>query len=113
MTVNAMSNVSSGVCALTARIRARSGAEQKVAAALKKVAAAVALTEPRTLAYYVNRATDDDALFVTVERFADREAMDEHNGSAAVAAFVTEIDGCLEGAVEITMLNELSALSRT
>lgn len=107
-----MWNVSSSICALTARIRARAGAEQKVSAALAKVAATVALTEPRTIGYYVSRATDDAALFVTVERFADREAMDEHNASAGVAAFLIEIDGCLEGPVEITVLNELSALSR-
>lgn len=112
MTGKSISNVSSGACALIARIRARAGAEEKVSAALAKVAATVALTEPRTLGYCVGRAADDGALFVTVERFADREAMDEHNASAAVAAFVAEVDGCLEGSVEITVLNELSVLTR-
>lgn len=102
-----------GVCTLVAHIRARAGCEDRVAAALAKVAETVARTEARTLGYHVGRAADDPALFVTFERFADRAAMDAHNGSAAVAAFVAEVDGCLDGPVGITVLDECSALVRS
>lgn len=102
----------STVCTLVARIRARAGCEDRVAAALATVAETVAQTEPRTLGYFVGRAADDPALFVTFERFADRAAMDAHNASATVAAFVEAVQGCLDGPVEITTLDERSALVR-
>lgn len=102
----------SGACALIARVRAKPGFENRVGTALARVAATVAITEPRTLGYHVGLAADDRALFLTFERFADRAAMEAHNGSAAVAGFVAEVEGCLDGPVEITILEERSALVR-
>lgn len=107
-----MSGSASGIVTLVARIRARPGSEGTVARALADVAAAVGAREPETLGYHVCRAGDDPCLFVTFERFADRKAMDAHNESSAVAAFVAAVDGCLAQPVEITVLEECSALVR-
>lgn len=107
-----MSTADSEIVTLVARIRARPGCEDIVARALAEVAAAVADGEPETLGYHVCRAGDDPGQFVTFERFAHREAMEAHNGSAAVAAFVAAVDGCLAQPVEITVMRECSALVR-
>lgn len=102
----------SAPCALIARIRAKSGCEEKVGAALEKVASAVLQTEKSTLGYHVCRSASDLSVFYTFERFADRAAMEAHNASAAVSSFVAEVEGCLAEQVEITVLDECVAVVR-
>lgn len=97
---------------LVAIIRARPGFEDEVAAALDAVAGWVARNEPRTLAYHVSQGTEDRTLFTTFERFADRAAMDAHNGSSAVAAFVAAAAGKLDGDIALHVGEERSAIAR-
>ena len=61
------------------------------------VVEAVRETEPQTVGYYVTQSTDDQCVFTTFERFADRAAMERHNASAAVARFVREAGPHLDG----------------
>jgi quinol monooxygenase YgiN len=94
---------------ITAIIRAKHGKEDVVERALAAVAAAVAANEPETLAYHVGRSTAEPSLFTTFERFASAAAMERHNQSAAVAAFVAATADALAGPVELHACRELSA----
>lgn len=94
---------------ITAIVRAKPGGEAIVERALAAVAAAVAASEPGTVAYHVGRSTTDPTIFTTFERFVDEAAMERHNNSAAVAAFVAAAGGALAGPVELHACRELSA----
>lgn len=100
------------IVTLSAVIRAREGHESRVEAALAKVAGWVAANEPQTLAYHVSRGLDDPSVFVTFERFASQRAMESHNSSSAVAAFVAAVEGSLAAPIGIQVCRELSALQR-
>ena len=94
---------------LTALIRAKPGHESIVETALRQVAAHVAASEPGTVGYHVSRGMAEPGLFLTYERFTDQAAMDLHNNSAAVAAFVEATKDALAGPIEIHAADELSA----
>lgn len=94
---------------LTALIRAKPGHEGLIEAELAKVAAHVAAHEPGTAGYHVSRSSQDPTLFLTYERFADQAAMDLHNNSPAVAAFVDATKDAWAGPIEIHAGQELSA----
>jgi len=66
---------------LNAILRAKSGQADVLARALREIGEYVEANEPGTLGFYIGRSTDDPLVFNTYERFADREAMDVHNGS--------------------------------
>jgi quinol monooxygenase YgiN len=94
---------------LTAIIRVRPGAQDIVRKALLAVAETVAATEPETLGYFVTQSSDDPCLFTTYERFADRNAMEKHNSSAAVAKFVEQAGAHFDGPIAIHFGEEISA----
>jgi len=100
------------VVTLSAVIRAREGHEARVEAALAEVAGWVAVNEPQTLAYHVSRGLEDPTVFVTFERFANQGAMESHNSSSAVAAFVSAVEGSLAAPIGIQVCRELSTLQR-
>jgi len=94
---------------ITAIIRARPGSQDIIRKALLSVAEGVRDTEPETLGYFVTQSQDDACLFTTYERFADRAAMERHNGSLFVARFVRDAGPCLDGDVVLHVGEELSA----
>lgn len=96
---------------ITAVIRVRSADAEHMAAALLDVAAYVEANEPGTLAFHVCRSTEDPCVFTTFERFADRAAMDAHNGSPAVARFFAVASPMLDGPVILHTCAELAAVS--
>jgi quinol monooxygenase YgiN len=79
---------------LTAIIRARPGQETAVKAALLEVGALVRAREPETLGFFVVQDPADPCRFTTCERFADRAAMDHHNGGAGSKGFLARPRGC-------------------
>ena len=91
---------------LTAIIPCDPEAVAKVEAALVAVGHYVAANEPGTLAYRVIRADGDAPVFVTHERFRDREAMRLHNDGAGSKAFFAATEGLL-GAVTVVTGDEL------
>lgn len=93
---------------ITAIIRARKGSEQTMREALLDVAAHVRANEPETLGFYIAQSGDDPRLFTTYERFADRAAMDRHNGSDAVARFFAIAGPILDGEVVLVTGTEIS-----
>jgi quinol monooxygenase YgiN len=92
---------------ITAIIRAKPGHEVTVERELRAVLAAVKTGEAGTLAYVVSRDREDPAVFTTFERFVDEAAMAEHNGSAAVAAFVAATRDSLAAPVVLHACEEL------
>jgi quinol monooxygenase YgiN len=92
----------------TAIIRAKTGQEAVVEAALREVVRHVTANEPGTVGYFLSRSDQDPTVFVTYERYRDRAAMDTHNSSAAVAAFVAATKEALAGPLEYHTGEELS-----
>lgn len=90
---------------LTAIIRCKPGSEAAVRAALIEVGAFVAKNEPRTLSFFVTEG-ETAGVFVTHERFADRDAMDHHNSGAGSKGFFAATDGLIDG-VEVVIGREI------
>lgn len=97
---------------ITAVIKAKPGHEATMRDALLAVAAHVAANEPETIGFFVSQSADDPCLFTTYERFADKAAMDRHNGSAAVATFFGIAKPILDGDVTLVTAKEVSATLR-
>ncbi len=95
---------------ITAVLRARAGEEAKLLAALLDVAVHVRANEPGTLGFHVSRDLDDPTVFTTYERFANRAAMDAHNGSDAVAQFFDVARAILDGPVTLHSCEEKAAV---
>ncbi|TPW31567.1 antibiotic biosynthesis monooxygenase [Martelella alba] len=93
---------------ITAIIRARKEAVTTMRDALLAVAGHVRDNEPATRGFFVAQDAEDPCVFTTYERFADREAMDRHNGSEAVARFFAIAEPILDGPVTLITANELS-----
>jgi quinol monooxygenase YgiN len=94
---------------LTAIIRAKAGQEGTVERALLDMARHVAANESGTVGYFVTRSDQDPTVFLTYERFNDRAAMELHNGSAALDAFVAATKDALAGPIEIHTGQEVAA----
>lgn len=90
---------------LTAIIRCQPGAEARVRAALAQVGAFAAANEPGTHSFFVTEG-DIAGVFVTHERFADREALEVHNAGAGSKAFFVATEGLLDG-VEVVVGQEV------
>ncbi|WP_315779098.1 MULTISPECIES: putative quinol monooxygenase [unclassified Bradyrhizobium] len=97
---------------ITAVIRAKAGHEATMRDALVAVAAHVAANEPETIGFFVSQSETEPGLFTTYERFADKAAMDRHNGSAAVATFFGIAKPILDGEVILVTSQEVSATMR-
>ena len=94
---------------ITAVIRAKAGHEATMRDALVAVAAHVAANEPETIGFFISQSETEPGLFTTYERFADKAAMDRHNGSAAVATFFGIAKPILDGEVILVTSQEISA----
>lgn len=97
---------------ITAVIRAKAGHEATMRDALVAVAAHVAVNEPETIGFFISQSETEPGLFTTYERFADKAAMDRHNGSAAVATFFGIAKPILDGEVILVTSQEVSATMR-
>ena len=97
---------------ITAVIRAKVGHEATMRDALVAVAAHVAANEPETIGFFISQSETEPGLFTTYERFADKAAMDRHNGSAAVATFFGIAKPILDGEVILVTSQEISATLR-
>lgn len=90
---------------LTAVIRCKPASQDRVRAALVEVGDFVAANEPGTLSFFVTEG-ETAGVFVTHERFADREAMDLHNAGAGSKGFFAATDGLLDG-VDVVIGREI------
>jgi quinol monooxygenase YgiN len=97
---------------ITAVIKAKSGHEITMRDALIAVAENVADNEPDTIGFFISQSEEDPCVFTTYERFADKAAMDRHNGSAVVATFFGIAKPILDGEVTLVTSKEVSAKMR-
>jgi quinol monooxygenase YgiN len=95
--------------AITAIIRAKKGHESTMQQALLEVAEHVRAKEPDTISYFISQDTTDLHLFTTYERYVDRNAMDQHNNSEAVARFFAAAKPILDGDVTLVIATEIMA----
>jgi quinol monooxygenase YgiN len=93
---------------ITAIMRAKKGQETTLRQALLDVAANVRVSEPGTVGFFISQDSSDRCVFTTYERFADKSAMDRHNGSEAVARFFKVAQPILDGAVTLITATEIS-----
>lgn len=97
---------------ITAVIKAKSGHEITMRDALIAVAENVAANEPDTIGFFISQSEEDPCVFTTYERFANKAAMDRHNGSAVVASFFGIAKPILDGEVTLVTSKEVSATIR-
>ena len=94
---------------LNAIFRAKPGQGEAMQAALDEMTAHVIRNEPGTLGFYVCRDGEDPLRFITYERFADRAAMDAHNGSAYRDGWVRRHGALFDGELTIYSGRETAA----
>ncbi len=94
---------------LTAIIRAKPGHENTVRDALLAVGDYVRANEPDTISFFVGQDPADPCLFMTHERFTDRDAMDRHNNGAGSKGFFAAAGSLLDGEVTVVIANEIFA----
>ena len=95
--------------AITAIIRVKQGYEAAMRDALLEVGRYVAANEPETVGYFISQDPADACVFTTYERYLNREAMDRHNSSEAVARFFGIAKPMIDGDVILVTGTELSA----
>jgi quinol monooxygenase YgiN len=79
---------------LTAIIRCKHASNSTIREALLKVAAYATEREPGTISYFVLETNED--VFITHERYRDRQALDAHNDGAGAKRFFAEAEGALD-----------------
>lgn len=72
-------------------------------------------SEPDTLGYFVSRGVSENgrAVFTTYERYASGAALEQHNGSAAVARFFDVAAPLLSEPATVVVAEELAAMEIT
>lgn len=95
--------------AITAIIRVRKGCETAMRDALLEVGRNATASEPETVGYHISQDPADPCVFTTYERYLDREAMDRHNNSEAVARFFGIARPWIEGDVTLVTGTEFFA----
>ncbi|PRX10866.1 UNVERIFIED_ORG: quinol monooxygenase YgiN [Martelella mediterranea] len=93
---------------ITAIIRVKKDASTTMRDALLVVADHVRAHEPETLGFFISQSMEDPCVFTTYERFANKAAMDRHNGSDVVADFFAIAEPILDGPVTLITAEEAS-----
>ena len=93
---------------ITAIIRVKSDALAIMRDALLDVADHVSANEPDTVGFFVSQSIEDQCVFTTYERFANKAAMDQHNSCGAVADFFAIAQPILDGPVTLITADEVS-----
>jgi quinol monooxygenase YgiN len=88
------------------KVRAQQGREKEFAAVARAMSGMVEANEPRTVAYKVFH-TDDPLEFIVIEIYQDEAALDAHRASPHVAAVLPRLGGVVDGAPEVTKLQEV------
>ena len=90
-----------------ARIKAKSGMEQKIQEELLALVNPTRLEEG-CISYDLHQAFDDKALFVFYENWRSKEDLDKHMATAHFQAFAARANDILAEPVEITLLEMIS-----
>lgn len=94
---------------VVARIKAKPDAADTLAGMFREMVAWVARNEPETLGYSCNRSTDDPNVFLFLERYTSIDAFRAHASSARFLELAADLQGLVDGAIEIETYEELAA----
>lgn len=94
---------------ITAVIRVKRGTESLMHEALSRVADYVRDNEPKTIDFFVSVGVNEPNVFTTYERFADRAAMEAHNGSQVVKEVHRIAAPILDGKMILETGNEIAS----
>ncbi|CAN5238430.1 hypothetical protein BH10PSE7_BH10PSE7_06450 [soil metagenome] len=97
---------------ISAILKVKPGHEATLRDALLEMLESVKRDEPGTVEYFVSQSIDEPQVFTTYERFADRDAMDRHNNSEAVAKVIAIATPILADKVILCSSNELATKER-
>ncbi|MCG3116197.1 MAG: antibiotic biosynthesis monooxygenase [Candidatus Manganitrophus sp. SA1] len=64
--------------------------------------------EPGCLSYVLHRAVDDPAVFISIERWESKEAIDQHFATRHVQALLRRVPDLVAGAPEIKIFELIS-----
>jgi len=92
-----------------AKLKAKSGEEAKMEAALRGMVEKVA-QEPGTLTYTLHRAKKDPSVFLFYEKYQDGAALKAHSSTPYFKELFGSLESLLDGAPEIEMFDELARL---
>lgn len=89
-----------------ARVKAKKGKEQELAQAWSK-AAGLSRKESGCRGYVLHRSLTDPTLFVSVEKWASKEASDQHMASAHIQELLRQVPDLVAAPPEITPFEAL------
>ena len=69
-------------------------------------------TEEGTVLYSINRKSADPNTIVVIERYKDKDALTAHSATAHFKAFSAELGSVLAARPEITIMDELAAVTK-
>jgi len=97
---------------ISAILRVKPGYEAAMREALLEMIESVKRDEPGTIEYFISQSMDEPQVFTTYERFVDRDAMERHNRSAAVARVIQIAEPILADKIILYSSNELATKER-
>jgi len=95
--------------AVIAKIKAKQGEADKLAEVFKDMVEWVTENEAGTLTYICNRSTKDSDQFVFFERYAGQKDFEAHSASERFVQLATEIQGLVDGPVDIEIFDQIAA----
>jgi quinol monooxygenase YgiN len=95
---------------VVARVRARTGKGDALAALLTEQVGVVRKAEPGCLAYRLHRSTRDPELFLFYETYGNEAALDLHRKAPHLAAYRKrrEEEGLVDGAAEVELFRSIA-----
>jgi len=96
---------------VVAKLKAKSGAESKMADALQAMVSEVE-KEEGTLVYTLHQAQNDPTQFLFYEKYTDGEALKAHSSTPYFKELFGTLKPLLDGAPQIEMYNELAGLQK-
>ena len=94
---------------VVAKIKVKSGEEEKVEKALVEMVSKVA-AEEGTLVYTLHRSMEDPKTFLFYEKYTDGEALAFHSSTPYFKALFAELGGSFDGQPTIEMYSEVAGI---
>lgn len=97
------------VFVVAAKIRAKEGAADTLAAMFRDMVEWVAQNEPETVSFTCNRSTDEPDCFFFFERYTSKSAFRAHAASEKFLELAAAMQGLVDGAIHIETYEEIAA----
>lgn len=100
--------MSEGRVTVVARVRAKSGMEDRFAEEMEPLVEA-SRSDAGCINYDLHRGLEDPSMFVLYENWSSNQALDGHLGQPHVQEWLGKLEDLADGEVEITRLEMISA----